>query len=597
MSTISDSVNRKFIDSINLQDLDLDIQIETDTGWVPVSAFNLTVPYDVWRLVLEDGRTLECADTHIIFDSKMREVFVKNLQAGTTIMTQTGLATVQSVNKLDRDPELMMDITVDSDNHRYYDAQGLLHHNTTSVAAFIVWSILFKPSYAIGIMANKMPMAQGIIERAELAYENLPKWLQQGVITWNKRSLELENHSSVFAAPTTPSGLRSKSLSLILLDEFAHVPRGIQSAFFTSTYPVITSGTETKVIMISTPNGIEMFSKTWLDANDKKNDYVPVKVNWWDTPGRDEAWKEETIRNTSKEQFRVEFECQIVGSTNTLIDPNTLTTLRAKDPIRESEGIRVYEDVQRGHTYMLVADTARGVEGDFSAFAVMDVTSMPYKVAATYRDNTIKPVEYPNYIAHAAKIYNEAYVLPETNDIGGQIVDMLIDELECANVMSTGTHGRAGVVLEGEKNVVNGIRTTAGVKRIGCFNLKMLVENQKLLIESDEIISELCSFVSQGKSFSAELGTHDDLVMCLVLFSWASSQDAFKTLAGTVTESLDNMSEENKGRVEEEKLTFGVIIDEGDLEEEKKIKGLRAYDFVPALSDLMADAIVDNGRW
>src|SRR5574337_1276139 len=278
---------------------------------------------------------------------------------------------------------------------------------TTAVTGFIVWSLLFKPSYAMGVMANKMPMAQG-------------------VITWNKRSLELENNSSIFAAPTTPAGLRSKSLSAILLDEFAHVPRNIQTAFFTSTYPVITSGTETKVIMISTPNGIEMFSKTWLDAIAKKNDYKPLEINWWDTPGRDQAWKEETIRNTSKEQFRVEFECQIVGSTNTLIDPNTLTSLRSSEPIRKTEDIRIYAEPTPKHVYMLVADSARGVGGDYSAFVVIDITTMPYTISATYRDNTIKPVQFPNYIAHAAQIYNNAYVLPENNDIGGQIVDMLI---------------------------------------------------------------------------------------------------------------------------------------------------------------------------
>src|SRR5574337_1218235 len=286
-----------------------------------------------------------------------------------------------------------------------------------------------------------------------------------------------------------------------------------------------------------------MFSKTWLDAIAKKNDCKPLEINWWDTPGRDQAWKEETIRNTSKEQFRVEFECQIVGSTNTLIDPNTLTSLRSSEPIRKTEDIRIYAEPTPKHVYMLVADSARGVGGDYSAFVVIDITTMPYTISATYRDNTIKPVQFPNYIAHASQIYNDAYVLPETNDIGGQIVDMLIDELNCSNVLSTGAAGRAGVILEGEKNAINGIRTTAGVKRIGCFNLKMLIENQKLLIESDEIIEELCSFVSTKSSFAAEPGTNDDLVMCLVLFAWATSQDAFKVFGGTEMASIDKSAQ------------------------------------------------------
>lgn len=463
---------------------------------------------------------------------------------------------------------------------------------TTAVSGFVVWSLLFKPAYAMGVMANKMSNAQSILERVELAYENLPKWLQQGVLTWNKRSLELENHSSIFAAATTASGLRSNSLSCIILDEFAHVPRNIQLAFFTSTYPVVTSGTSTKVIMISTPNGLEMFAHTWQEAKAKKNAYTPIEIHWSDTPGRDEAWKEETIKNTSKEQFRVEYECQIIGSTNTLIDPNVLTTLTAREPIRKTDDIEIYIEPEARHVYMLIADTARGVMGDYSAFVVVDITQMPYRLAAFYRDNTIKPVQYPNYIAHAAKIYNEAYVLPEVNDIGGQIVDMLIEELECSNVLSTGTSGRAGVVLEGEHKQTPGIRTSAGVKRIGCFNLKTLVENQKLIVDIESVIHELCSFTAQGNSFAAEIGTHDDLVMCLVLFAWASAQPAFKEIAGTQTAAASRISKENEDRLEKEKLLFG-LVDAGDLEEKKSIP----FTFIPALSDIMRNAEIDNGRW
>lgn len=463
---------------------------------------------------------------------------------------------------------------------------------TTAVAGFIIWSLLFKPAYAMGVMANIMSKAQGILERVELAYENLPKWMQQGVKVWNKRSILLENDSSVFASATTAAGLRSNSLSCILLDEFAHVARNIQLAFFTSTYPVITSGTETKVIMISTPNGMEMFAKTWADAKEKKNGYTPIQVHWWDTPGRDKAWKEEVIRNTSKDQFRVEYECQIVGSTNTLIDPNVLMTLRAREPIRKTDDIAIFEEPIKGHVYMLVADSARGIGGDYSAFVVVDITKMPYRLVATYRDNTIKPIQYPNYINHAAQIYNEAYVLPETND-GTQIVDLLIDELNCPNVLTTASSGRAGVILEGESKPMPGIRTTKGVKRMGCFNLKTLVENQKIVIESQDVISELCSFTSQHNSFEAELGTHDDLVMCLVLFSWASAQAAFKEISGTERASLENISEENLTHMEKEKLVIG-LVNAGDLDDKDDQAEFR---FVPALSDLMRRAETDNGRW
>src|SRR6185437_33873 len=461
---------------------------------------------------------------------------------------------------------------------------------STSVSGFIIWSIIFQPSYAIGLMANKMENAQELLGRVRLAYENLPKWIQQGVVTWNLRSIALENNSSVFASATTAGGLRSKSLNCVVLDEFAHVPYNIQTKFFTSTYPVITSGTKTKVIIISTPNGMELFFNLWKGAITKKNAYKPIDIHWSETPGRDEKWKEETIKNTSKEQFRQEYDTEFIGSTDTLIDPIVLARLPHIDSLRKSEDIAIYKEPIDNHIYMVVADTARGVGGDYSAFLVIYVTSAPYEVVAQFRENTIKAETYPNYIAHAAKVYNDAYILAEENDIGAQVISILLYDLECENIMQTGSAGRAGIMLNGGNNPKHGIRTTTPVKRIGCFALKSILENDQIILNSEELVNELISFIKAGKSFEAQEGRHDDLVMCLVLFCWATTQIAFLDITEPADSAWKKIQEQKREKHEEDQLLFG-IIDEGEIEEEKP------FDFTPALSDVIEQAEYQVGNW
>ena len=461
---------------------------------------------------------------------------------------------------------------------------------STTVSGFIIWSILFQPSYAIGLMANKMENAQELLGRVRLAYENLPKWIQQGIVTWNLRSITLENNSSVFASATTVGGLRSKSLNCVVLDEFAHVPYNIQTKFFTSTYPVITSGTKTKVIIISTPNGMELYFNLWKGAIAKKNDYQPIDIHWSETPGRDQKWKEETIKNTSKEQFRQEFDTEFIGSSDTLIDPIVLARLIHIDSLRKSEDIAIYKEPIKDHIYMVVADSARGVGGDYSAFLVIDVTSAPYEVVAQFRENTIKAETYPNYIAHAAKVYNDAYILAEENDIGAQVISILLYDLECENIMQTGSAGRAGIVLNGGNNPKHGIRTTTPVKRIGCFALKSILENDQIILNSEELVNELISFIKAGKSFEAQEGRHDDLVMCLVLFSWATTQTAFLDITEPADSAWKKIQEQKREKHEEDQLLFG-IIDEGEIEEVAPI------DFIPALSDIIEKAEYEIGNW
>ena len=269
---------------------------------------------------------------------------------------------------------------------------------STTCVAFLLHYLIFNDNVTIGILANKASTAREILGRLQLAYENLPQWMQHGVISWNKGSVELENGSTILAASTSASAVRGMSFNIIFLDEFAFVQNNIADAFFASVYPTITSGKSTKVIIVSTPHGMNHFYRMWNDAEKGNNDYNPIEVHWSQVPGRDEVWKETTIKNTSEEQFKVEFECEFIGSVDTLIAPSALRLMEYCDPKKSSDHFDVYEDPQKDHRYMITADVARGVGKDYSAFVVFDVTQFPYKVVAKYRDNEVKPMVFPSII-------------------------------------------------------------------------------------------------------------------------------------------------------------------------------------------------------
>ena len=276
--------------------------------------------------------------------------------------------------------------------------------------------------------------ARDLLGRLQLAYEHLPKWLQQGVMSWNKGSLELENGSKILASSTSASAVREGgSYNIIFLDEFAYVPSNVAEQFFSSVYPTISSGKTTKVMIVSTPHGMNMFYKLWTDAEEKRNSYVLIEVHWSEVFGRDEKWKKETIKNTSEQQFQTEFECEFLGSIDTLITPSKLKTLTYKTPI-QSNGLDVYENPQKDHTYFMCADVSRGTSNDYSAYLVFDVTQVPYRIVAKFRDNTIKPLMFPQKIYHVAR-YNQAFVLIEVNDIGEQVANAMQYDLEYDNLV------------------------------------------------------------------------------------------------------------------------------------------------------------------
>ena len=444
---------------------------------------------------------------------------------------------------------------------------------STTIIAFLLHYLLFNESVNIAMLANKGATARELLSRLQLAYEHLPKWLQQGVVIWNKGNIEVENGSKVVAAATSSSAVRGSSFNIIFLDEFAHVPQNIAESFFTSVYPTISSGESTKVLIVSTPLGLNMFYKMWIEAEEGRSDYVPIEVHWSEMPGRDGKWKEETIRNTSEVQFTQEFECEFVGSTYTLIAPSKLRTMVFKNPIHESNNLTVYEHPIKNHTYALVADTAQGKGVDYSAFSVFDVSEMPYRQVAVYRDNQISPMLYPNVIYNVGNKYNMAHVLVEVNDIGSQVADTLHYDLEYENIMIITMRGRAGQQIGGgfAKNIQLGLRTSKQIKRIGCAALKDLIEQDQLIVPDFNTIKELTTFALQNNTYQAEEGAHDDIAMTLVIFGWLVQQRYFKEM--TNMDIRKKMWEEQMETLEQDMLPFGIIDDGQEPESFKDDKG------------------------
>ena len=433
---------------------------------------------------------------------------------------------------------------------------------STTMVSYILHYILFNPNMNVAILANKAATARDILGRLQLAYENLPKWLQQGVVSWNKGSVDLENGSRVVASSTSSSAVRGGSYNMIFLDEFAFVPTNVAEDFFSSVYPTISSGKTTKVIIVSTPNGMNLFYKLWVDAEYKRNSYNIVDVHWSQVPGRDEKWKIETIANTSEEQFKREFECEFLGSANTLIHPTKIKSMAFKNPITSNAGLDMYEKPQHGSTYVLVADVARGTKNDYSAFIVFDVSTVPYQIVAKYRDNEIKPMLFPNVIHDVAKAYNMAYVMVEVNDIGEQVATALQFDLEYENLIMASMRGRAGQVVGGGFSggkAQLGVRTTKAVKRLGCSNIKQVIETDKLIINDYDLITEFSTFILKGQSYEAEEGHCDDLAMCCVLFGWLVEQTYFKEL--TDDDIRARMFDEQQNQLEQDMAPFGFLDD------------------------------------
>lgn len=430
---------------------------------------------------------------------------------------------------------------------------------STTTIGWLLHYILFNQEKIVGILANKAITARELLSRLQTSYQHLPKFLQQGLREWNKGSLELENGSKVIASSTSSSAIRGFSFSCILLDEFAHVQRHIANEFIRSVYPTISSGKDTKVIIVSTPNGFNLFYKFWNDAEAGNNTFFPFKVHWSNVPGRDDEWYKRTVSTIGEDSFRQEYEAEFLGSTNTLISTERLQEMSYNDPVFSREGLDVYEEPKEDRTYNITVDVARGQGNDYSAFSVFDITEIPYKIVAKYRDNMVAPLHFPNIINTVGKRYNYAYILVEINDIGSQVADVLHHDLEYEHLYSTSWYGRHGqqVSSGAKKDSCFGVRTTKSMKKIGCSNLKSLIEENKLLFNDYDIISELTTFISIGETYSGEDGTNDDLVITLVLFAWLVDQQYFKDLSNQ--NIRDNLYKNQLSQIDDMTTPFGII--------------------------------------
>ena len=439
---------------------------------------------------------------------------------------------------------------------------------STTCVSYLLHYILFNDNVNVGILANKLSTARDLLGRLQLAYEQLPLWIQQGIVVYNKGSMELENGSKILAASTSASAVRGMSFNIIFLDEFAFIPNHIAEQFFSSVYPTITSGTSTKVIIISTPNGMNHFYKLWVDAQKGRNGYAWNEVHWSKVPGRDAKWKETTIANTSERQFTQEFECEFLGSVDTLITASKLRVLTYDDAITTNGSLDVYENPIPNHDYIICVDVSRGLAQDYSAFVVIDITHAPWRLVAKYRDKDVRPMLFPNIIFNVATNYNKAYVLTEVNDIGEAVSASLFYDLEYENVLMCAMRGRAGQIVgqgfSGTK-VQMGVKMSKTVKAQGCSNLKTQIEDDKLLVKDYNIVSELTTFIQVKQSFEADEGYNDDLVMCLVIFAWLVQQEYFKEM--TDQDIRRRIYEEQKNAIEQDMAPFG-FIDDG-LEEDR----------------------------
>lgn len=573
---------------------------------------------------------------------------------------------------------------------------------TTTVAAVLLHAIIFNQDYTVACLAHKQDQAIEILARVKMAYEQLPFWLQQGVVGWAAKSITLENGSTVFAGSTSAGGPRGKTINCVAgdtiitiknkngtvqdihikdlkpskgmkvltsngfqkfegikssksnsvitcyfqgtkisctenhifftqrgevlakdletgdmcngheflyscqssdemvydlinvgngheyltndlsshncvyMDEMAFIPRRMQQKFFTAVYPTITSGKTTKLIITSTPNGLELFYKIWTDSINGKNEFERVEINWWDTPGRDQEWYDQQIRNLGERQVRQEFHTDFLGSNHTLIEGGVLSTLKYIDPVFESHDTRIYEYPQKDKQYFAIVDSSGGVGGDYSTIMVLDISKSPYSVVCTYRNNEISSLVLPEIVNRIASQYNNAWVLVETNNMGQETVNLLHNEYEYENIVSTAKSKRSKELEANEGNNLQlGVFTDKRVKRIGCATLKALVENNQILLNDENIIKELSNFTKKGTSYQAEEGEHDDLVMNLVLFSWFTKQEFFKDLSNTNVWQM--MQEKKKKEIEEFNSIIAFYVD--NTTEEDTVQYVSDYEF------------------
>ena len=553
-------------------------EVETPTGYQSFSGIGKTKEYTKW-IIKTANRELVCADYHIVIrrdiedPTCLMEVYTCDLQVGDMIFcegdTFEEVLSVEETNESDN----MYDLIDVEDGNLYY-TNGIVSHNSTTTMSWALHQLLFNPNISIAVLANKQTTAKGLLAMLKTAYENLPKWMQQGVTEWNKHSIQLENGSKVVVASTSSSAARGGSHNIIILDEFAFVPANLAEDFFSSVFPTISAGKNTKLVVISTPCGLNLFYKMWMDSVTGRNTYVRVEAKWNEVPGRDEKFKQEMMANfagNKEARWSAEFEVEFLGSDNTLLSPAALSSLSYISPVTTTkDGFKIYEPPIPEHIYTVCVDPSQGLDQDYHGISIIDCTKMPYKIVAIFRNNQMSPQLLPNVINSIARQYNNAYVLVEVNDPMGQsIAEHLESELEYqylvhVSQMTNKKGQRADGGFGGRSQ--KGIKMSYQIKNYGCSVLKDFIENQKMIVNDFDLIAELSTFVKAKNTYAASEGNHDDLVMSIVCFCWLTSQEFFREY--TNTDIKRRLFEEKIKKIEDDVSLFGFIEDgvehEGD---------------------------------
>lgn len=558
---LSDTISRKFVETFEIDEW----EVLSDIGYVPITHSNKTIEYRVYSISLENGTTIQCADDHIFIDEYGNEIFSKD-SLYNNLITKDGLSRVIDVSDCGYS-ENMYDLTVDSDSHVYF-TNGILSHNTTVATIILLHFALFNSAKRIGLLSNKADSSREILDRIQMAYENLPHWMQIGVKEWNKGSVEFANESRIIAAASSSSSIRGKAMAFLYIDETAFLENWTD--FYASTFPTISSGKTTKMLFTSTPNGLNHYYDFWKGATEgtvneqgvvEKNGFVPIFAPWYKIPGRDDKWKQDTLKalNYDFDRFRQEYEGEFLGSSGTLLNSSTLGRLVPAPTITSNEFLKQYELPQKDRVYFMTCDVSRGKGLDYSAFSVFDVTEVPYKQVCTFRNNRITPTDYASWIYRIAKLYNEAFVIIETNDLGEQVAVLLQYDYGYENTLSTESAGRAGKRISSGfgRGAEIGIRTTTTVKRLGCSVLKLMLEQNTLVLTDDDTIKELRTFSKKNDSYAAEPGKHDDMVMTLVLLAFLTQDSYFHDLAnGNILPLMRDQSDDD---IDNDLLPFGYV--------------------------------------
>lgn len=428
---------------------------------------------------------------------------------------------------------------------------------SSGLAGFIAWYLLFNEAKTCAILANKLSTAKEIFSKVQLILELCPKWLQQGVKEWNKTSLELENNSRCIASATSPNACRGFAINFLMLDEFGVINQGLAEEFMTAVFPTVSSGKDSKIAIVSTPKGMNHFYKLWVEAENGTNGFDAVEAKWTEHPKRDQAWADEQLSILGELKFTQEVLCEFLGSSSTLISGPKLQSIPFKTPkclLPDSQDLVEFEPPEPNESYVMTVDTSRGANLDYSTFTVIKISTLPYKVVCRYRNNKVSTLVYPEIIHKVAHSYNDAFVLIETNDLGQQVADTLYYDLEYENVYMS---SRDKVSEGGGSKMSPGLRTTKKTKSVGCDLLKGLIENDKLEVNDIEIISEMSVFVRVGNTYKAEDTKHDDLMMCLVMFAYLTSQPVFKDLFDFSLR--ERFFEEQLKQIEEQMLPIGFV--------------------------------------